>query len=81
MQLHPDTLCLKLFYIYNKVYILLLRSALSIAAHEAVNTTCCVNELALTGIERVRGARDFYFYHRVSFAFKFYCIISLACRT
>ena len=28
----------------------------SIAAHEAVHTTGCVNELALTSIERVRGA-------------------------
>ena len=35
--------------------LLLLRS-LTVAAHELINTTCGVNELALTSIERVRGA-------------------------
>ena len=57
----------------------LLRS-LTVAAHELINTTCGVNELALTCVERVRGARDFDFYHWVSFAFEFYCIIRLCCR-
>jgi len=55
------------------VIILLLRS-LTVAAHELINTSCCVNELALTCIEWVRGARDFDFYHWVSFAFEFYCL-------
>ena len=59
--------------------LLLLRS-LTVAAHELINTTCGVNELALTSVERVRGARDFDFYHWVSFAFEFYCIIRLCCR-
>ena len=35
--------------------VLLLRS-LTVAAHELIDTTCGVNELALTSIERVRGA-------------------------
>ena len=29
---------------------------LTVTAHEAVDTTCCIDKLALTGIERVRGA-------------------------
>ena len=29
---------------------------LTVTAHEAVNTTCCIDKLALTGIEWVRGA-------------------------
>ena len=37
------------------VWLLLLRS-LTVAAHELIDTTCGVNELALTSIERVRGA-------------------------
>ena len=57
----------------------LLRS-LTVAAHELIDTTCGVNELALTCIERVRGARDFYFYHWVSFAFELYGIICLCSR-
>ena len=35
--------------------LLLLRS-LTVAAHELIDTSCGVNELALTSIERVRGA-------------------------
>ena len=57
----------------------LLRS-LTVAAHELIDTSCGVNELALTSIERVRGARNFDFYHWVSFAFEFYCVICLCCR-
>ena len=60
-------------------FILLLRS-LTVAAHELINTTCGVNELALTSVERVRGAGDFDFYHRVSFAFEFYSVICLCSR-
>ena len=36
-------------------FILLLRS-LTVAAHELINTSCGVNELALTCVEWVRGA-------------------------
>ena len=36
--------------------LLLLRS-LTVAAHELINTTCGVNELALTSVERVRAYR------------------------
>ena len=60
-------------------FILLLRS-LTVAAHELINTSCCVNELALTCVEWVRGARDFDFYHWVSFAFEFYSVVSLCSR-
>jgi len=59
---------------------LLLFRSLTVAAHELINTSSGVDELALTSVERVRGAGDFYFYHRVSFAFEFYCIVSLCCR-
>ena len=67
------------FLIIFEGYILLLRS-LTVAAHELIDTSCGVNELALTSIERVRGARNFDFYHWVSFAFEFYCVICLCCR-
>ena len=60
-------------------FILLLRS-LTVAAHELINTSCCVNELALTCVEWVRGARDFDFYHWVSFAFELYSVICLCSR-
>ena len=38
----------------KKVYILLLQ--LTVTVHEAVYATSCINELALTCIEWVRGA-------------------------
>ena len=60
--------------------ILFLRS-LTVAAHELVYATCSIHKLALTGIERVRGARDFDFNHWVSFAFEFYGVICLCGRT
>ena len=63
----------------SNVYILLLRS-LTVAAHELIDTSCCVNELALTSIERVRRAGDFDFYHWVSFAFELYGVICLCGR-
>jgi len=65
-------------FITLAVIILLLRS-LTVAAHELINTTSRIDELALTSVERVRGTGDFDFYHRVSFAFEFYCVIRL-CR-
>jgi len=61
------------------VNILLLRS-LTVAAHELINTSCRVDELALTGVERVRGTGDFDFYHWVSFAFEFYGVVCLCGR-
>jgi hypothetical protein len=69
MQLHADAFGFD--YLIEKI---LLLGALTVAAHEAVNATGSVNELALTSIERVRGAGDFEFYQRVSFAFKFHCL-------
>jgi len=62
--------------LFESSFILLLRS-LTVAAHELIDATCRVNELALTCIEGVRGARDFYFYHWVSFAFEFHGVVSL----
>jgi len=72
---------LMLSYSSSTYVILFLSSALGVAAHEAIHATGRVDELALTSVERVRGAGDFYFYHRVSFAFKFHCLCSLACGT
>ena len=66
--------------VVKEAFILFL-GGLTIAAHELVNATSGVNELVLTSVEWVRSARDFNFYHGVSFAFKFYRVISLAGRT
>ena len=54
---------------WREIY-LFLRS-LTVAAHELINTTSGVDELALTGVEGVRSA----------FAFEFYGVISLCGRT
>ena len=59
---------------------LFLRS-LTVAAHELINTTSGVDELALTSVEGVRSARNFNLYHGVSFAFEFYGVICLCGRT
>ena len=61
-------------------FILFLRS-LTVAAHELINAASRIDKLALTCIERVRGVRNFDFYHRVSFAFEFYGVICLCGRT
>ena len=53
---------------------------LTVAAKEFIDTTSGVNELVLTSVEGVRGARDFDFYHRVSFSFKLYSVIGFAGR-
>jgi hypothetical protein len=63
-------------YLLNKVLLL----QLAVAVHEAVHATCCIDELALAGVERVRAAGNFDLNHWVSLAFKLYCICSLACR-
>ena len=52
--------------------LLLLFRSLTVAAQELIDASSGVDKLALTSVERVRGAGDFYFYHRVSFAFEFY---------
>ena len=49
--------------------------ALCVAAHELIYTTGGVNQLRLTSVERVRRAGDFQFYQRISFAFKFDCLL------
>ena len=36
--------------------VLLLLLQVTVAVHEAVNATCCINELALTCVEWVRSA-------------------------
>ena len=48
--------------------LLLLRS-LTVAAHELINTTCGVNELALTSVERVRVRRGDSFLDEYLFSF------------
>ena len=53
----------------------------TVTVHEAVNATSGINELALTCVEWVRSARDFYLYYRIGLAFKFYGVVSLASRT
>ena len=59
--------------------ILLLRS-LTVAAHELIDSSGRVDELALTSIEGVGRAGDFDFYHWVSFAFEFYGVSGLCSR-
>lgn len=45
--------------------LLLLVDMLFVAAHELVNASGGVNQLHLTGIERMRGVRDFHFYQGI----------------
>jgi hypothetical protein len=59
----------------------LLLTRLTVAAHELVYATSCVNELRLTSVEGVRSRRDFQLNNGVSFAFEFYSVVSLASRT
>jgi hypothetical protein len=51
-----------------------------VAAHELINTTCGVNQLALTGVEGVRGVTDFQLNHGISLAFEFNCVRALSSR-
>lgn len=60
----------------QKVFLFLTR--MSVTIHELIYTTCRVNQLRLTGIERVRRARNFKFYNRISFALKFNCVVGFA---
>ena len=61
-----------------RVLLLLLHS--SVAAHELIYTTGCVYQLALTGIEGVRGVTDFQLDQGISFAFKLNCVVALSGR-
>ena len=65
--------------VVKEAFILFL-GGLTVAAHELVNATSGVNELVLTSVEGVRGARDLDLYHRVSFSFKLYSVIGFAGR-
>ena len=76
---YATTQAAPLFFLRGNI-VLFLRS-LTVAAHELVYATCSIHELALTGIEGVRGARDFDFNHWVSFAFEFYGVIDMSLNT
>ena len=53
----------------------------TVTAHELINTTGCVNQLRLTGVERVRSAGDFQLYQWISFAFELDSLFSIYSRT
>ena len=55
----------------------LLLSSLTVAAHELVDTSGGVHELALASVERVRAARDFNFNHWVRLTFEFHGVVAL----
>src|SRR5574344_1929648 len=63
---------------FSIYYYKLFLTSLTVAVHELINTTCRVNQFALTCIEWVRCTRDFDFYHWVSFTFKFHCLCCFA---
>jgi hypothetical protein len=52
----------------------------SVTAHELINTTGCVNQLALTSIEGVRGVTDFQLDQGIGLALKLDCLGALCCR-
>ena len=51
--------------------LVLLIVTLCVAAHKLIHTTCGVNQLHLTSVERVRCVRDFHLVHRIGFAVHF----------
>ena len=53
---------------------------LSVAVHEAVYATCCINKLALACVEWVRSVRDFYLHYRISLSLKLDSVVCLAGR-
>ena len=53
----------------------------SVAAHELIYTACGVNQLALTGVEGVRGATDFQLEHGISLTFELNGFGCLGCGT
>ena len=76
MQLRPTALC-NSYIQWNVCRVLLLQ--LTVTVHEAVYATGCINQLTLARIERMRGAGDFNLDHRISFSFKLYSLVALAC--
>ena len=64
------------FYFLKKEILFLV--TVTIAAHELINTSGCIDQLRLTSVEGVRRARDFKLYNGISFAFKFNRISGLA---
>ena len=56
-------------------------AAACVAAHELINATGRIDELALTGVEGVRAGRDFELYHGILFAFEFHGLGGLSGRT
>ena len=46
------------FYLFKKSRLFFL--AVTVTAHELINTTCCIHQCRFTSIERVRSIRDFY---------------------
>ena len=56
-------------------------AGLSVAAHELIYATSCIDELLLARVEGVRRAGDFQLNEGISFAFEFNSFVRLACRT
>ena len=69
------TSCLKVFLSRS------LLAALGVAAHELIDTTSGIDELALTSVEGVRAGRDFELHYGISLAFKFHRVSGLGGRT
>ena len=55
-----------------------LLAAASVATHELVYATGGVDELALTGVEGMRGRRDFELHYGIFFTFEDHSVIGLA---
>ena len=56
-----------------------LLAAASVAAHELVDATGGVDELALTRVEGVRAAGDLELHQRIGLAFEFHGVVRLCC--
>ena len=57
---------------------LLASAALCVAAHELINASCSINQLRLTGEERVRSVRDFNLDQGIGLTFEFDCLLGSA---
>ena len=79
------TFCLFKPYAKHKacleLIIWLLLTRLTVAAHELVYATSCVNELRLTSVEGVRSVRDFELDQGISLALEFDGLLGCASRT
>ena len=53
----------------------------TITAHELINTSGCIDQLRLTGVERVRSVRDLDLYQRISYAVDLDRLFSVNSRT